>query len=156
MSFEMRPSAFIGGAHAHPRQEERFAVAAGRIRVKKGRREWVAHAGEEIVVPRGTGPTWGNPFDELAQVVIELRPALRFETYFETYFGLARDGRVSPKNGLPSILQLALFLQEYRDELAAPPPFGAAGRVLATALSPIARARGLKARYGTYEDPDGP
>lgn len=38
------------------------------------------------------------------------------ETWFETYFGLARDGRVSMKTGLPSFLQFALLLNEYRDE----------------------------------------
>jgi hypothetical protein len=99
---------------------------------------------------------WGNPFDEPAQVVIELRPALRSETYFETYFGLARDGRVNRKNGLPSLLQFALMLHEYRDEFAAPPPLTGAGRMHAAVIAPIARARGYRARYGTYEDPDGP
>jgi quercetin dioxygenase-like cupin family protein len=156
MAFEMRPHAFIAGAHAHPKQEERFAVGAGRIRVTRGKQEWIAGTGDEVVVPRGTGHTWGNPFDEPAQVVIELRPALRAETYFETYFGLARDGRVNPKNGLPSLLQFALMLHEYRDEFAAPPPVGVLGAAVAAALSPIARARGYRARYGTYEDPNGP
>jgi quercetin dioxygenase-like cupin family protein len=156
MAFEMRPRAFIAGAHAHPRQEERFAVGSGRIRVKTGGREWIADEGDEIIIPRGAGHTWGNPFDEPAQIVIELRPALRAETYFETYFGLARDGRVNAKNGLPSLLQFALMLHEYRDEFAAPPPFGAIGTVVAAVLSPIARARGYRARYGVYEDPTGP
>ena len=156
MAFEMRPRAFIAGAHAHPRQEERFAVGSGRIQVKVGGREWIADEGDEVSVPLGAGHTWGNPFDDPAQVVIELRPALRAETYFETYFGLARDGKVSARNGLPSVLQFALMLHEYRDEFAAPPPFGAAGAVMASILSPLARARGYRARYGIYEDPDGP
>ena len=156
MAFEMRPRAFIAGAHAHPRQEERFAVSSGRIQVKTGGRAWIADEGADISIPRGAGHTWGNPFDEPAQVVIELRPALRAETYFETYFGLARDGRVNAKNGLPSLLQFALMLHEYRDEFAAPPPFGTLGAALAATLSPLARARGYRARYGIYEDPDGP
>lgn len=156
MAFEMRPHAFIAGAHAHPHQEERFAVGSGRIRVRRGGRKSIAGEGEEVVVPRGTGHTWGNPFDEPAQVLIELRPALRAETYFETYFGLARDGRVNPRNGLPSLLQFALMLHEYRDEFAAPPPFGTLGAAVAAILSPLARARGYRARYGMHEDPNGP
>lgn len=156
MAFEMRPHAFIAGAHAHPHQEERFAVASGRIRVKTNAGEWIATASEEVVIPRGAGHTWGNPFEEPAHVIIELRPALRAETYFETYFGLARDGRVNQKNGLPSLLQFALMLHEYRHEFAAPPPFGGAGAVVAAILAPIARARGYRARYGTYEDRNGP
>jgi quercetin dioxygenase-like cupin family protein len=156
MAFEMRPRAFIAGAHAHPQQVERFAVGSGRIRVKMDGRAWIVDEGDEVGIPRGAGHTWGNPFDVPAQVVIELHPALRAETYFETYFGLARDGRVNARNGLPSLLQFALMLREYRDEFAAPPPFGALGATLAAILSPLARARGYRARYGIYEDPDGP
>ncbi|MBA2632229.1 MAG: cupin domain-containing protein [Chloroflexi bacterium] len=156
MAFEMRPHAVVPGIHAHPRQEERFGLVSGRIRIKTAKREWIAQAGEDIVIPRGAGHTWGNPFEEPAHVVVELRPALRAETYFETYFGLARDGRVNPKNGLPSLLQLALMLHEYRKEFTFPPPFGALGVVAAAVLSPLARARGYRARYGRYEDPNGP
>ncbi len=96
MAFEMRPYGFVPSSHAHPRQEERFVLASGRLRIKTAKREWIAQAGEDIVIPRGAGHTWGNPFEEPAHVVIELRPTLRAETYFETYFGLARDGRVNP------------------------------------------------------------
>jgi hypothetical protein len=126
------------------------------VRIKTAKREWIANPGEDIVIPRGAGHTWGNPFEEPAHVVVELRPALRAETYFETYFALARDGRVNPKTGLPSLLQFALMLHEYRNEFAAPPPFGALGAVATALLSPIARARDYRARYGNYEDPNGP
>jgi quercetin dioxygenase-like cupin family protein len=156
LDFEMRAHGFVPAIHAHPHQEERFTLDSGRLRIKSAGREWIAEPGQNVVVPRGAGHTFGNPFDGPAHLVIELRPALRMETYFETYFGLARDGRVSSKSGLPSLLQFALLIREYRHELSAPPPFGALGAALVAVLGPLARARGYKARYGRYEDPAGP
>src|SRR5436190_19313128 len=79
MDFEMRPHAFVPGVHAHPRAEERFALASGRLRIKTAKRVWMAEAGEAVVIPRGAGHTWWNPFDEPASVIVELRPALRAE-----------------------------------------------------------------------------
>jgi hypothetical protein len=42
------------------------------------------------------------------------------ETWFETVFGLQRDGKVDPKYGLPNLLQLALIAREYEFYLARP------------------------------------
>jgi quercetin dioxygenase-like cupin family protein len=66
-------------------------VAAGRVQIKTSGRTQVAEAGETVVVPRGAGHVWGNPFDDPATIVVTLRPALRMETFFETFFGLASD-----------------------------------------------------------------
>jgi quercetin dioxygenase-like cupin family protein len=156
MSFRMRPHGFVPSAHAHPRAEERFQLSEGRLTVRTSGRDRIVDAGEVVVVPRGTGHTWSNPFDEPATVVIELRPALRMETWFETYFGLANDGLVSQKTGLPGFLQFALLLNEYREELGAPGPAGGALRLLSAALAPVARARGYRVRYDRYVDADAP
>jgi len=55
----------------------------------------VAEAGETVVVPRGADHVWGNPFDDPAAVVVTTNPALNLETFFETWFGLARDGKAN-------------------------------------------------------------
>jgi len=88
MAFEMRPHAVVPGIHAHPRQEERFGLVSGRISDQDG----------EARVDRAGGgrhrhPSWcrshlGQPVRGAGPVVVELRPALRAETYFETYLGL--------------------------------------------------------------------
>jgi hypothetical protein len=64
----------------------------------------------------------------------------------ETVFGLARLGHTNRK-GLPDLLQLALFAQEFSDviELRSPPP--AVQRTLFTALTPIAHWRGYRPTY---------
>lgn len=66
----------------------------------------------------------GFPFagDEVVHLVAEFRPALRTEMFFETFFGLATDGKTNRK-GLPNPLRLAVLAREYQDELhlARPP-----------------------------------
>ncbi|MGI8511010.1 MAG: hypothetical protein ACR2NH_00085 [Solirubrobacteraceae bacterium] len=50
------------------------------------------------------------------------RPALQTEAFFEAFWGLAQDGKVT-KAGLPEPLQAAVLLREFRAEfrLARPP-----------------------------------
>jgi hypothetical protein len=38
-----------------------------------------------------------------------------YRTFFETYFGLAKDGKVG-KNGLPNPLQIMVLARAYHDE----------------------------------------
>ena len=52
--------------------------------------------------------------DEELHVRVEVRPALTFESFFETFFGLAQDGKVSAKTGLPNPLQMAVTLRACR------------------------------------------
>ena len=86
-------------AHVHGRQEERFVVLSGRMGVRAGEKEIVLGPGEEIVVPPGTPHTFWNasPDGEVLHHAVELRPALKSEVFFETVFGLQRDGRLVPR-----------------------------------------------------------
>jgi hypothetical protein len=64
-------------------------------------------------------------------------------------FGLARDGKVNRK-GLPSLLQSAVTLHEFRDVvvMASPPPW--VQRLLSAALAPVGRLAGLRPWYPQY------
>jgi hypothetical protein len=82
--------------------------------------------------------------------VIRFTPALRTEDFFETYCGLARDGKANGKGVPRNLLQAAVLFHEFRAEIAPPPP---AARVLAPLIAPLARIgarRGLKPRYPQY------
>ncbi len=119
-------------------------------------RTLVAEAGETVVVPRGVGHVWANPFDDPAIVAITLRPALRMETFFETFFGLASDGKISPRTQLPSFLQTAVLFHEFREECGAPGFAGTVTRRLCAVFAPVARARGYRSRYPQYSDAGAP
>jgi quercetin dioxygenase-like cupin family protein len=155
-SLEMAPGGFLPRPHTHPCAEERFEVASGRVQINTSGKSRIAEPGEIVIVPRGEGHVWGNPFDEPATVVVTLRPALRMETFFETYFGLATDGKFGARTQLPSFLQAVVLFHEFRDEIGAPGMVGSAARGLVGVLAPLGRARGYRPVYPRYSDPDAP
>jgi hypothetical protein len=65
------------------------------------------------------------------------------EAFFETFFGLARDGKTN-KRGLPSPLQLAVIGRHYRDEIGPALFSHKVLGVLSVILSPIGRLLGYR------------
>ena len=87
----------------HPRAEERFEITAGRVQMKRSGETSILGVGETVIVPPGTDHVWGNPFDEPAAIAVDLYPALRMETFFETYFGSpATENSIRRPNSLAS------------------------------------------------------
>ena len=70
----------------------------------------------------------------------ELRPPLRFETLFETAFGLARDGKTT-KQGMPkNPLQPAVLVDETRGMFY----FTPAARIDAESVPRVVRRAGFR------------
>src|ERR671917_491117 len=133
-----------GGQHIHPNQEERFEVVEGTMRFKMGRKRIVAGPGDVVAVPAGQKHDFANVGDEDALVRVEVRPALKMEQLFETAVGLAEQGRTM-LGGIPKPLDLALFTQEFEDEVqGAFPPRWLQRSVLAP-LAWLASRRGRAA-----------
>ena len=146
----MQPGGFVAAAHIHPQQEERFEVIAGTLRARIAGKEVTGGPGTKLVIPAGVPHVWWNSGDDELHVRAEVSPALRFEDFFETFFGLAQDGQVSPKTGLPNLMQMAMVLRTFRAELilASPPP--PVQTVLFGVLASIGRLLGYK---GTHPYP---
>lgn len=147
MDAYLPPGGFVAAEHIHPLQEECFEVISGTLSGRIAGAPVAGGPGAKIVVPAGTPHIWWNSGDTEMHVLVEIRPALRTETFFETFFGLAQDGKVSPKTGLPNLLQLALMMRAHRHEiiLARPPPLGQT--VLFGLLAPLGRLIGYKEAY---------
>jgi quercetin dioxygenase-like cupin family protein len=142
--------------HVHPLQEEYFKAVSGTLGVQIGDEHRCLREGEEAIVPPGTPHRWWNDSDEEeAHVLAELRPALNTETFFETGYGLARDGKTD-ENNVPSILQQAVTLTGINKGeiyLASPPV--AVQKALLAALAPVGRLLGYKDHYPRYSAEDG-
>jgi quercetin dioxygenase-like cupin family protein len=140
----------------HPLQEEYFKAVSGTLGVQIGDEHRCLREGEEAIVPPGTPHRWWNDSDEEeAHVLAELRPALNTETFFETGYGLARDGKTD-ENNVPSILQQAVTLTGINKGeiyLASPPV--AVQKALLAALAPVGRLLGYKDHYPRYSAEDG-
>ncbi|HMN28591.1 MAG TPA: cupin domain-containing protein, partial [Caldilineaceae bacterium] len=133
--------------HIHPLQEERFQVIAGTLRGRVAGKELTSGPGENVVVPKGTPHVWWNSGDDELHVLVEVRPALRFENFFETFFGLAQDGKVNAKTGLPNPFQLALMMRTFRNELVLAQPPRLVQTLLFGSLAPIGRLLGYKGEH---------
>jgi hypothetical protein len=84
-------------------------------------------------------------------VVVEFRPALNTETFFETMYGLARDGKLG-ENGAPPLLQTAIISSAY--EIYLPRPPAALQKALFAFLVPVGKLVGYRASHPEYSGAD--
>lgn len=137
--------------HVHARQEERFVVVSGRMGVRAAGSERILEAGEEVVVPPGAPHTFWNASQSGEELhhIVELRPALNSEGFFETVFGLQRDGRLAAgKANVPLIM--APVVLEYENFLPGIPI--PVQKVLFRPLALLGRLLGYRSSYPEYGD----
>jgi mannose-6-phosphate isomerase-like protein (cupin superfamily) len=143
------PGAAPAAAHVHPHQEERFAVLHGQILLDVDGEKTVLGEGERGTVPQGRSHTWCNVGDDEAHVLVEIAPAMRSEMFFETLFGLARDGKTT-RRGLPNLLSMAVIMREYDMEIRLARPSAGVQRALFTPLAMLGRRLGYRGWYPEY------
>lgn len=150
----VRPGGAVAGKHVHSYMTETFEVQSGTVRFHKDGVDAVARAGERVVIAPGVVHDWWNVGDDVAHVVVDIRPAERFELMIQQLYGLANDGKTNAR-GVPKSLPLALFIKEFRrdGEFVSPPPI--IQRMFAAVVAPLARARGYKAVNPQYLGPTG-
>jgi quercetin dioxygenase-like cupin family protein len=132
--------------HVHPIQESGAEVLSGSLRFRVGDEETSVQAGESITIPANTPHHFWNDGEEEAHWVQWFRPALKTDRFFETFFGLAQDGKLNEK-GLPSLWQMAVSVPYFGDEGRLTSPPWAVQRVIFAVLAPIGRLLGYQAQY---------
>ena len=135
--------------HVHEHQEEYFSVRAGTLAGTVDGEPFRLGPGDEITVWPGTPHEWGNGGDDELRMVIEARPARRFEEVLEVFYGLARDGKTDER-GLPSLLQLAVIGREYWEDNHATSPPPLVQKATFAVLAPIGRLLGYRPHYPEY------
>ena len=111
-------------------------------------RQHVLRPGERHAVKPGIAHTWQNSGAGPLRFRGEFRPAGNAQSLFETYCGLATEGR-SDEKGQPPLLQVAASLPLWGMYLARPPIL--AQRLLMAVLRSVARLRGYRPRYERFE-----
>ena len=145
----LRPGGAVVGAHVHSAIHERFTVLEGKIGYRLGDQTGVATSGDVLDVPPNVVHDWWNAGDEEARIIVEIRPAARFEQLIVTMFGLAYTGKTNAQ-GLPNILQMAVISQEFEDVVQFVNPPIWVQKALFGILAPIGRAVGYKAHYPEF------
>lgn len=142
------PGAVKAQPHVHLHQEESFHVLSGRLTYAIDGRPGVAVAGDTVTTPIGTPHQhWNAEADEDLVMIQTLRPALDVEYFFETAYGLAREGRIQ---GFAFTVQGLVWLHTFKSTIAAQRPPLWVQRALAGAATPLARLAGMRAVYRRF------
>jgi quercetin dioxygenase-like cupin family protein len=150
----IRAGGAVAGKHVHSYITERFEVVSGTVRFHRDGVDAIAPPGEVVEVRPGTVHDWWNVGEDEAHVLLEIRPAARFELMIQNLFGLANDGKTD-KRGVPRLLPLSLFAREFRAEGEFIRPPRVVQHALFGAVAPLARARGYAAINPAYLGPGG-
>ncbi len=148
MRTEYRPNSAKPPAHFHPKQREHFEIVAGSMTVDMNGEQRVYHTGESFDVPEGVAHAMWNAGDVPTQVIWQVRPALKTQTFFETIWGLRQEGRT--RNGTPDLLQSAVLMRAYADEFQLVSPPRPVQLVLFGVLGLVGSLLGRRARYTKY------
>jgi len=140
------PDGFVAAEHVHPFQSERFEVLSGEVEFKLDGKTIVGRAGDVVMVEPGAAHRFRNIGEEEVRFMTEVRPALSSETFLETMFGLASDGKTNSK-GMPNPFRLAVIMNEHFDLVRLPFPPAWMQRTGLVLASPLGRLLGYEPTY---------
>lgn len=132
--------------HIHPKQESSARVISGRLHFLVNGNEQIVGPGEKIVIPAGAPHCFWNEDETEAHAVQQFSPALHIDEFFESYFALAKDNKISDK-GMPPFLQLPLMGLKHKDEIRVTNPPWAIQLITYLILAPISYLLGYRANY---------
>jgi mannose-6-phosphate isomerase-like protein (cupin superfamily) len=148
IEFFVREFALVAARpHIHADSEERVELIAGKARMRKGGEEQKLVPGEAVVIPAGTVHFLRGEGEEFLHFRMQMRPAMKTETMFETLIGLHRDGK-----NIQNPLQQSLLAKEHTTYLAGPPIW--LQKALMTLLGSIGRLFGYRTQYQKYSGPE--
>jgi len=102
--------------HIHPKQESSAKVISGQLHFLVNGKEQIIGPGEQITIPAGIPHCFWNEDNIVAHSIQHFSPALHIDEFFETFFDLAKDGKLSDK-GTPLFLQLPLMGLKHKNEI---------------------------------------
>jgi quercetin dioxygenase-like cupin family protein len=140
------PNGFVAAEHIHPYQSERFEILEGVVEFKLDGETVVSREGDVVMVETGAAHHFRNIGTEEVRFLTEVRPALSFETFLETMFGLAADGRTN-RPGMPNPFRLAVIMNEHFDLVRLPFPPAWMQKLGLTLGAPLGRLLGYEPAY---------
>jgi len=136
----------IDPEHIHPYQENRFRIISGELTFYINGKEQRAIAGDIVSVPKNTPHYFRNPGPSEAHYMQEFFPALKIDGLFETFFALARDGKLN-KDGAPNIFCTSLIMLAHEKEFRLTKPNWLIQKTAFKLIAPIAKLFGFKEAY---------
>lgn len=98
--------------HYHLAFTEHFEAVDGVLHLELDRLYRVLHPGQAASAPPGSLHRFFNPGNEKIIFRVKVAPARRFEQMLRISYGLARDGKVRGKTGIPrNVLDLSVIFE---------------------------------------------
>lgn len=141
-----KPSLEREAVHVHPYQKSSFEVITGEVHIWIDGQESVLKPGEEKIIPAGVPHLFWIGGEEEAHFYSRFWPALNIAEFFDTYFGLARDGKLN-KYGITNIFHTALISLNYKNVIRLTSPPWAVQLLLYYMLAPIGKILGFNGDY---------
>lgn len=135
--------------HVHSQVTERFTVVSGKLGVILGNKkvQQIVAPGEVVDVPPGVPHAFWNAGDGELRFLTDIEPGGQLQTYWETAFGLAVDGKVN-EQGVPHFWQIAVLFP-VMDTYLPQVPMPLQNSVFAL-LGWVGRLLGYRAEYPQY------
>ena len=135
--------------HRHSRLHQLLLVERGTGKADLDGDRLELSNGTFLNIPRGTVHSMWNHRDHPTLVSWKVVPAMDTEQFFETFYGLAAEGKVNA-SGKPGLLQMALTMNRFnRVFRPVKPPYRMIS-ILFWILTPVAWLAGKKAVYSRY------
>jgi quercetin dioxygenase-like cupin family protein len=147
------PGGSVAAEHLHPYQSERFEILEGEVEFKLGGEVVVAKPGDVVLVEPGKSHQFRNLGNEEIRFRTEVRPALSFETFLQTMFGLASEGKTN-KKGMPNPFRLAVIMDQHFDLVRLPFPPAWVQWTGLTLASPLGLLFGYEPTYVPEDEPE--
>ena len=132
--------------HVHPYQENRFIMLSGELSFLIDGKVQTTYPGETISIPKNVPHCFWNSGSEEAHYIQSFIPALKIDNLFETFFALARDGKLN-NDGKPNILQASVIMLAHKNELRLAKPKWVFQNILFSILAPIGKMMGYRSHY---------
>jgi quercetin dioxygenase-like cupin family protein len=138
------PSGVKEPEHIHPFQENRFEILSGSMMFCMAGKVCQLNSREVISIPPKVPHYFWNGSEQEVHYIQEFRPALRSELFFETLFGLARDGKLNVQ-GTTNPFLMAVFIPVFWNEIRVTKPPEVIQRILFGLFRPIGTLLGYRA-----------
>jgi quercetin dioxygenase-like cupin family protein len=133
-------------AHIHPNQENRFKILKGELSFLINGKQQIASAGDSVSIPKNVPHHFWNSGSMEAHYIQEFYPALKIDRLFETFFALARDGKLSRK-GAPNFFRTSVIMLAHEKEIRLARPAWIFQKAIFSLLAPVGRLLGYKNEY---------
>jgi quercetin dioxygenase-like cupin family protein len=132
--------------HIHPVQESTCEVISGKLHFQINGKMQTVVPGEVIIIPASIPHYFWNGDETEAHYIQRFRPSLQIDTFFRTYFALARDNKLN-KKGLPNLFLISLISLNHQNEIRLVKPPWALQKFIFSVLAPIGKVLGYKPSY---------